>query len=526
MSTFLVTGSGSVWSNSGGIYIQEGQFNITVSDGGKLFAPSLESWVPDGGTNTGVLVSGANSLLSIFNLNIDVNNASLVVTNGGKVLSGFGFVGSPWEEGSSVTVAGSGSVWSNAYWMAIGKLGFSNQMVIADGGQVFTDTATIGADEGVRNSRVLVVGTGSVWHVQTSLDIGVDDRYNSLSVSNGGIVEVGGNVNIGYGGLGSGANTASVSGVGSVIRVGGTLRVGAGTGGYDRLTISDSGTVVATNVIVGSSSGNLIVLSGGHLLVTNAAGTAVLDIRDGVEWGGMMLNSGTVTVDRLVATRIYGGTVTFNGGTLDTWSTTVSNWMAFTLGDGTNEATFNLRGGNHFFDQSLRIASNSFLTGEGTIASSLTNAGTIMPGNSPGILTVTGDATMLESSLILMELAGTNSDLFDQIVIGGMLTADGELTVSLIDGFWPARGDWFDLFDYSAVTGSFSQINLPNLGGPNYWDTSHLLAPPSDPRSGSILFLPEPATSALLLAGGVVCLGRRRSRPKSSARLACAPSGE
>ena len=117
-----------------------------------------------------------------------------------------------------------------------------------------------------------------------------------------------------------------------------------------------------------------------------------------------------------------------------------------------------------------------------------------------------------------MELAGTNSDQFDQINIGGKLTAGGELTVSLIDGFSPAPSEWFDLFDYASVTGSFSQINLPNLGAAGFWDTSHLLAAPSDPRSGSILFLPEPATGALFVAGLALCAGRRRLRTKQSTR--------
>jgi T5SS/PEP-CTERM-associated repeat protein len=120
LSTFLVTGPGSVWSNSGGFYIQEGQFNITVSDGGKLFAPQFESWLAVGGTNTGVLVTGANSLLSILDLRICQPNASLIVTNGGKVLSGYAYVGS-WGEGSLVTVAGSGSVWSNTGWTPSGS---------------------------------------------------------------------------------------------------------------------------------------------------------------------------------------------------------------------------------------------------------------------------------------------------------------------------------------------------------------------------------------------------------------------
>lgn len=139
----------------------------------------------------------------------------------------------------------------------------------------------------------------------------------------------------------------------------------------------------------------------------------------------------------------------------------------------------------------------------------VTGAGTLSPGSSPGLISFGGDLTRLGSSVLQMELAGTNAGAYDPISLAGALTAGGTLNVSLIESLFPQTGDVFKLLSYGSVAGGFSQINLP--GNACNWDTGHLLAAPSDPLAGSIIFIPKPA-SAMLIAFGCTVLAARRRR--------------
>jgi hypothetical protein len=131
------------------------------------------------------------------------------------------------------------------------------------------------------------------------------------------------------------------------------------------------------------------------------------------------------------------------------------------------------------------------------------------PGNSPGTLNVQGDLTLLSSTVLDMELRGTATNEFDRLLVSGAFTADGILDVMLLDGFLPQPGDQFDLLNYASVSGGFDSMNLPF--GVGSWDTTHLLANPSDPLSGTIIYIPEPSVSALM-ALGLAALGMRRRK--------------
>ena len=73
---------------------------------------------------------------------------------------------------------------------------------------------------------------------------------------------------------------------------------------------------------------------------------------------------------------------------------------------------------------------------------------------------------------IALELGGTVRDVMDRLVVSGTLQAFGTLAVSLIDGFKPARGDTFDILDFTAVVGEFGTLDFP--GSTANWDLSML----------------------------------------------------
>ena len=83
-----------------------------------------------------------------------------------------------------------------------------------------------------------------------------------------------------------------------------------------------------------------------------------------------------------------------------------------------------------------------------------------------------------------------------------------------MDGFTPSAGQSFDLFE-GAMTGNFSQVNLPALPNGLSWDAENLYT------AGVVRVVPEPSTLALLAVGAVALLAHRcrRRRPAATARF-------
>ena len=100
--------------------------------------------------------------------------------------------------------------------------------------------------------------------------------------------------------------------------------------------------------------------------------------------------------------------------------------------------------------------------------------GTFDPGLSPAILTV-GNLAFSSTNTLIMELGGTApGGGHDQIQSSGTLALDGTLLVTLINGFNPAAGNSFNLFDWAGLAGAFDTLQLPALSGSLVWDTTQL----------------------------------------------------
>jgi hypothetical protein len=182
-----------------------------------------------------------------------------------------------------------------------------------------------------------------------------------------------------------------------------------------------------------------------------------LDLRRGTN----VLNAGLIDLTRLLLTNAL-GFFEFNGGTLRTTSTTNSNGRVFTVGNGTSLATLLLQDGTHVFSNNLVIASNAFLTGNGTIIAGVTNAGTIAPGASPGSITIRGPLVLSNSSDLRFELGGyTPETQFDTLSVSGSVNLAGKLSVSLTNNFpsTMTNGASFTLLTATnPLTGAFSNV--------------------------------------------------------------------
>jgi autotransporter-associated beta strand protein len=89
-------------------------------------------------------------------------------------------------------------------------------------------------------------------------------------------------------------------------------------------------------------------------------------------------------------------------------------------------------------------------------------------------LTVDGDLNLQASSSLQLEVLADN--VFDMLVVTGQLTANGSFDLLLGSGTHDLEaGDVIDFLDFGSITGSFSSVNLPALGGGLAWDDSNLL---------------------------------------------------
>jgi len=190
----------------------------------------------------------------------------------------------------------------------------------------------------------------------------------------------------------------------------------------------------------------------------------------------------------------------------------------------TYTGTTTVNGGTLRIDGSITSAStvnqNGVLSGLGTVGSvDVTAGGKLRPS---GILT-TGAVTTRVGGLVEFSIGGlTAGTQYTRLnTIGAINVDNSTLVVSLTNGFVPAKFDQFTLWandDSDPFAGTFngllegSQLPVAGTSGTadldaDYWMVSYT----GDTGNDFVLtYIPEPGTAALLLAGGLPLLRRRR----------------
>jgi T5SS/PEP-CTERM-associated repeat protein len=385
-NSVLVTGPGSVWSNTYALYVgYSGAGNsLVISNGGQVVNYYRYGCMGYNfsSSNNSVLVTGAGSVWSASEeLDVGYSGAgnSLVISDGGLVVNDIGYVGSWGSSSNSVLVTGPGSVWTNCE-VDVGYSGAGNSLVISDGGQVLTGPSCdyygdgyMGYDSSSTNNSVLVTGPGSVWSNRCDLVVGYSGAGNSLLISNGGQV-VNGDGWVGYDSSSSN-NIVLVTGPGSVWNNGNDLVVGY-WGAGNSLLISNGGQVVNGDGWVGydSSSTNNIVLVTGPGSVWNNLTTLY------VGYGGssnlLAITDGSVLASNLFISYSdpdYGVALT-NLVRVDGGSLVVTNAAgngSLVVGRAGGEAEFILNGGTVMVDALVATnGANSVVTFNGGLLKS------------------------------------------------------------------------------------------------------------------------------------------------------------
>jgi len=180
-------------------------------------------------------------------------------------------------------------------------------------------------------------------------------------------------------------------------------------------------------------------------------------------------------------------------------------------------------GGVLNFDDGLVSGDKVIVTGEvngnGIFDVDIDNGGGWNPGNSPGLIEVTGHYHQLPEGTLNMEIVGLLPGVdHDLLMLNGGATLGGELRLVFRDGFAPQLGQTFDLLQVMGpVASSFDEVTVVNLADGFQFHVGFTSA--GTYRLTALndgVFVPEPNSAVLrtsvLLA---LFLRKRRSREEN-----------
>jgi len=154
------------------------------------------SGYPSYGSYNQMLVTGSGSLwtnTSDMFVGYYGSNNSLTIASGASVTSfngEIGFLSS--SDGNSVTVTGTGSSWAMTGAFEIGNSGADNSLTISAGGRVSHYNVDIGLYSSSTNNSLLLSGAGSRWITRGYLRLGMTwSTGNSITVEDGALAVVG-----------------------------------------------------------------------------------------------------------------------------------------------------------------------------------------------------------------------------------------------------------------------------------------------------------------------------------------------
>ncbi|MCP5283267.1 MAG: hypothetical protein H6933_00045 [Burkholderiaceae bacterium] len=499
-----------------------------VSDGdGTLDTHSGQLWIAD--PLTRVILSGGLTVNPTAPTGVDFH-ASL--RRQALLTSRLGEVG-----GIGGVLVGEQAVWTMTESLRI--RGQQNRLYIVEGGRVTAASLSVSPDSNPiqRGAEMLISGEGSGLVVSGNIDLQGLALSSQVEVSEGGRLEAGGRLRIGYSGTGGGfeqrgRSRLEVLGSGSRLAVGGALEVGEKDGATVRA--AEGAVVSAGSIRLGTSStGSSYAASEGLLDIGASVGASpvsagFVDTAGGITFG----RTGSLRFNHSDEVHVFGvalRSINAGDGRLEHHAgTTVlaADNAAFT-------GATRVYGGTLAVDGVLGSASvvvdgGAALGGSGRLLGTLVvrEGGSLLPGRSPGVLAIEGDLQMDPDSTLVLEIGGTAAGAeHDRLVVQGDVgLAGATLALAFIDGFSPLAGQRFSLLD---VAGSFvapAQVTVSGLlegwsydlafdgdaGSFTLWSLSDGVPVPS---------VPAPP-SAWMLAAGLLTVGgwtRRRARAAAKA---------
>ncbi|MBX3401239.1 MAG: cadherin-like domain-containing protein [Gemmataceae bacterium] len=467
-SLYLGFQTTETWTNAG---------TITSTGGQVVFAGGFTQ------TKLGYFTTAPSTLVSLGVNSRFTGDLTLSDTTGSWEING-GIIanGMLATSGSSALIARGGPTFNN--YTINGNLDLTrySQTVFTGGTFTLNRVLPVGDSAGsfgltfdVRNSPLWTGTGGLVWssttahgfsgnNVPFTVDAGLTLQVQSLRVQsvsqfiNKGTIIAGGNgKTLEFGGRVINQGTFRASNGGTILMTGivdnlasnvlngGEWYVGASS------TLRLPSTINTLNANVTLDGGNSNIYVGVSPSTTNALAGLTTIMAD----GSLAIQNG----------RTFVPSATFNS------TGNLSIGAGSTFGDAAT--IFNQSGGTTTVNQTLRVGGGMTLTGgvlkgSGTVEGPVTNTGgSVAPGNSPGILNITGNYTQGSNGTLDLEIGGRDPDIpeFDRLRVTGTATLDGTVRITNINGFESAPGDTFRVLSAASRVGTFAKQDFPAPGG-------------------------------------------------------------
>jgi hypothetical protein len=275
---------------------------------------------------------------------------------------------------------------------------------------------------------------------------------------------------------------AAYSGTGGTRAGSGTLTI-TGSSVLNGITLNSAGTTTIANTVTTDTFANVTVF-----------GTHTLNINHDTSWTSGSLSAQNSTININAALSIAGdlSTSNFGGNTINisasgsltkTSGSGISQIEFATISDGLvtvtsgtlrmNDLTVN--GGTvsvpsgRTLDGTMTVAGGT-LQGFGTVGNVSNTGGTVAPGSSPGVLSVSGNYTQGSVGTLKTDITGTTVGTeYDQLAVAGNTTLDGTLAIVNGLGFDPQIGQGFIVVTTAGTqTGQFAALTGANVNGKVY----------------------------------------------------------
>ena len=461
-NSVLVTGSNSLWSNSGTLTIgYSGQGTLTVANGGAIAAANLVIASNSGsvgtlnfGTPGGTDSVASNSLITpSLTFGSGTGTINFNQANTAMLTSSITGPGTLNQLGSGTTILSGSNSYTGPTTVSAGTLEFANKYSLYNGDNTqwtasnltVRSNATIGFNVGTTaanpfttNDITTLLNNLAIGSPNSGLEIGsifgIDATGTTFTFTNNlpstiGIAALGGTLNF----VGTNTLTSLLVNGGSSSFSGYTILqtdLSVGTSGSGTLTLNPGAIFVDQNGYIDEDPGSTGTVSvngslwsnSGTVLVGNS-GTGTLNI----------LGSGVVVADAGVTIALNSSSVgTLNFGTFGGTDNIASNALitpSITFGNGTGTINFN-QANTYTLTSSITGPGSVNLLGSGTTILTGSNsytgpttvlAGTLLVGNTAGSATGLGTLTVNEGAL----LGGSGTIGGDAIISGNLTPGSG-----------------------------------------------------------------------------------------------------
>jgi len=499
---------------------------------GQILGPTRIVMV-DGAT----LNQTANATLTFTNPDVSLNKTSVTKSGTGTwVLTGTNtYSGSTTVSAGTLVAAHNNALGTTAAGTSVAVGG---TLAMTGGVSIGAETLSLTADTSASNSILTSIGGSNTWGGDITVDTGSGTGRTILNSEAGSNLLVAGNVNLSAGandfvirGDGNGEISGQITGAQRLFKS--SLGAGTWTLSGDNSATFTGRTAIANGTLQVSSEANLGATPGS--IVANQLSVG------GGSTNGTLKTTATMAIsaNRGIALNAGGGTFNTDASTDLTVNSVISSTGNLTksgagslilagLNTYTGETFVNagtlLINGSTSTSSVVTVNSSGTLGGNGIVGGDTTIAagGNLSPGNSPGVLTFTGNLTL--GGTTTMEITGvtTRGTDFDGIDVGVKLTYGGDLSFMFgpgalsntlpIDLFGFASREPLSAFANVTSTGFYNGAWTPS--GDTWTFTDGVQTLTFDQTTGDlgIAAVPEPTTWLLAALGltTVVVFRRRR----------------